>query len=80
MKITIMIVDEWALEDTARLLVEAQELKEGKKTTVMRSMIQPLVAELRPHWDKWFKDSMYLTLEMDTEAGTCVVVPVKPEV
>jgi hypothetical protein len=27
------------------------------------------------HMDKWFECNEYLTVEVDTDAGTCVVVP-----
>lgn len=61
-----------AFQDAAKETVEAiQGLDEDEK----KHLIETKLEKIKKAASKWFEYSEYLTVEVDTDAGTCVVVP-----
>ena len=58
-----------AVEGDVKLLVD-----DPKEQSALIEVRQEKVSEICKEWFKWGE---YLTVEIDTEAGTAVVVPVK---
>ena len=75
MKIKITFKDPDALIDCISETVDEAEIGdlEGAELEEVRELRKQKYLEL---CGKWFEYSEYLTVEVDTEAETCVVVPV----
>jgi hypothetical protein len=75
MKIKVTMKDPDTLDDAISDAVSATDV------ALMDGDEQEAVAEIRMQKaralaSKWFEYGEYLTVEIDTDAGTCVVVPV----
>lgn len=74
MKFNVTMKDPDVLGDAILQAVE-QEFKESTlEQDELDSVIELREEKIKEVCSKWFKYGEYLTVEIDTEAGTCVVV------
>lgn len=79
MKIKVQLKDPDALFDAVQdavhdhvvLMAEANNLDYGERKSLEEARVEK-VLELAKRWFRW---SEYLTVEIDTDAETCVVLP-----
>jgi hypothetical protein len=79
MKFRVMMKDPDTLYDAideavTREVAKLDQLDDDEKEVVKENRAE----KIRELAGRWFEYGEYLNVEIDTEAGTCVVVPMKP--
>lgn len=49
----------------------------GLSSSDRNALAKSRAEEVREVCEKWFEDGEYLNVEIDTDAGTCIVIPVE---
>lgn len=74
MKFEVQMKDPDTLHDAIREAVEAEvEAMPGLEADEKEGVIDTRVEKVQKQCGKWFEYSEYLTVEIDTDAGTCTV-------
>lgn len=74
MKIRVTMKDPDTLDDSVRDAVAQSFLDSELSTEEVEAASEVRREKMRAACDRWFKWGEYLTVEIDTDAGTCVVV------
>lgn len=76
MKIRVTMKDPDCLHNAVREQVKTEIDKlTGLFETERDHLVEDRIEHINRGCSKWFRYGEYLTVEIDTEAGTCVVVP-----
>lgn len=78
MKFTVTMKDPDGVFECVRNAVEEEVKKvDGLSEDERERLVQSRAEEVGSSMKRWFQYAEYLTVEVDTDAGTCVVVPNK---
>lgn len=77
MKFRVDMKDPDALSDSIDDAVEGDVALMSGDADERKAVAEVRRAKARELCGRWFEYGEYLTVEIDTDAGTCVVVPVK---
>ena len=78
MKFQVTMKDPDGVFDCVREAVEEDAKKiEGISELERGALVEERIEETQKAMKKWFEYDEYLTVAVDTDAGTCVVVPRK---
>lgn len=77
MKFTVSMKDPDTLHDCIKEAVEAEIGESLPDKDEFESVVEMRSEKVAKVCAEWFKWGEYLTVEIDTEAKTCVVVPVR---
>jgi hypothetical protein len=77
MKFTITLKDPDGVQDSIDALDEMESVA-GLEPDEIEAVQEARKEKAREITSKWFEYGEYLTVEIDTEAKTCTVLPAKP--